>query len=165
MAKINWIKIKNEYVNTNISQRKLAEKHKISFNTLKAKARKECWGEVKKEQYHKTTTKLQQKTAEKIVQAEVNRIEALLKLADEARGQIELGLTQLGKYVDMFGNVSECEVIDVNKLRKLIASLKDLKDIAIVPNEETKTGENAGVVLIPEVNEKQAVAHDFNKNQ
>ena len=29
----------------------------------------------------------------------------------------------------MFGNVSECDVIDANKLRKFVASLKDLKDI------------------------------------
>ena len=165
MAKINWIKIKNEYINTQISYRKLADKYSVAFSTLEKTARREKWSKLRREQCDKVATKLRQKTAEKIVQAEVNRIEALLKLADEARGQIELGLTQLGKYVDMFGNVSECEVIDVNKLRKLIASLKDLKDIAIVPNEETKTGENAGVVLIPEVNEKQAVAHDFNKNQ
>ena len=31
--------------------------------------------------------------------------------------------------------------------------------------ESEETGENAGVVLIPEVNEKQAAAHDFNENQ
>lgn len=165
MAKINWIKIKNEYINTQTSYRKLAEKYTVSLSAIRAKAEKENWVELKKKQQHKISTKAAQKTAEKIVQTEVSRIEALLRLADEARGQIELGLTQLGKYVDVFGNVSECEVIDVNKLRKLIASLKDLKDISIVPNEETKTGENAGVVLIPAVNEKEAAAHDFNEKQ
>lgn len=129
MANADWIKIKNEYINTNISQRKLAEKYNISFNTLKLRANKEGWADTKKEQYNKTTTKIQQKTAEKIVQTEVDRIGDLLKLSDEAQKQIELGLSQLNKYMDLFGNIHESEIIDINKLRKLIAAMKDLKDI------------------------------------
>ena len=129
MANVDWIKIKNEYINTQTSYRKLAEKYNVSRSTLEKKARKEKWSDYRKKQYGKMVAKVGQKTAEKIVNAEVNRITTLLELSDEAQKQIKTSLGQLGKYVDMFGNVSECDVIDANKLRKLVASLKDLKDI------------------------------------
>lgn len=129
MANVNWIKIKNEYINTQTSYRKLADKYNVSFPTLRDRAVKEKWFEKRKKQRNKIRTKTEQKITEKIVNAEVNRITALLELSDEAQKQIKTSLGQLGKYVDMFGNVSECDVIDANKLRKLVASLKDLKDI------------------------------------
>ena len=129
MANIDWIAIKNEYINTNISQRKLAEKYKVSFNTLKDKANKEKWSLEKKEQYNKITTETQQKTAEIIVSAEIDRVKKMLTLTDKAQEQIETALGQLDKHIDMFGNVSTCEVVDVNRLKKLVSALKDIKDI------------------------------------
>lgn len=129
MANVDWIKIKNEYINTQTSYRKLADKYKVSKNQISNRAITENWKELRQKQQDKIGTKLGQKTAEKIVNAEVDRITALLNLSDEAQKQIKTSLGQLGMYVDMFGNVSECDVIDANKLRKLVASLKDLKDI------------------------------------
>ena len=134
--KVDWIKIKNEYINSNISQRKLAEKHKISFNTLKAKASKEHWSAEKEEQYHKITAEVQQKTAEKVIEAEVDRIGNLLETADVVQEKIKEALGQLNKYVDMFGGVHESEILDVNRLKKLVAALKDVKDIIQVDDKE-----------------------------
>ena len=141
MANIDWIAIKNEYINTNISQRKLAEKYKISFNTLKDKANKEKWSSEKKEQHNKITTETQQKTAEIIVSAEIDRVKKMLTLTDKAQEQIEEALGQLNKHVDMFGNVSNCEVVDVNRLKKLVSALKDVKDIV----REDKASDGNGI--------------------
>lgn len=141
MANIDWIVIKNEYINTNISQRKLAEKYKISFNTLKDKANKEKWSSEKKEQHNKITTETQQKTAEIIVSAEIDRVKKMLTLTDKAQEQIEEALGQLNKHVDMFGNVSNCEVVDVNRLKKLVSALKDVKDIV----REDKASDGNGI--------------------
>lgn len=137
MAKVDWIEIKNEYINTGISQRKLAEKYKISFNTLKDKAHKESWAKLKKKQHNKITTKTQQKTAEIIVEKEVDRITSLMNLTDTAQEKISVGFSQLTKYLDMFGNVHDSDVIDVNKLRKLVSALKDIKDIIKTNNDES----------------------------
>ena len=71
---IDWIKLRNEYINGNISYRKLAEKHGVNYNTLQDKARKENWFAKKKEQHEKITAKTIQKTAEKIVEKEAKRI-------------------------------------------------------------------------------------------
>ncbi|MEE3334245.1 MAG: helix-turn-helix domain-containing protein [Ruminococcus sp.] len=60
---IDWLKLKNEYINGNISYRKLAEKYDVSFNTLKDRAKKEKWFDERKKQHNEITTKSQQKTA------------------------------------------------------------------------------------------------------
>lgn len=59
--KVNWDKIKNEYVTSRISYRDLAEKHEVPFDTLKYRAKKEKWVEKRKEFRHKVATKSQQK--------------------------------------------------------------------------------------------------------
>lgn len=67
---IDWLKLKNEYINGNISYRKLAEKYGITFQTLRDRAIKEKWFAKRKEQRHKIDTKTTQKTAEKIAEKE-----------------------------------------------------------------------------------------------
>lgn len=56
MAKPNWNKIKHEYITTDIAMRPLAEKHAVSFNTLKKHAIPEQWA-LEREQYQKTVAK------------------------------------------------------------------------------------------------------------
>ena len=50
MAKPNWKKIKQEYITSEIGMRPLAEKHGVSFNTLKKHAIPEQWA-LAREQY------------------------------------------------------------------------------------------------------------------
>lgn len=129
MASVDWIKVKNEYINSDISQRKLAEKYNISYNTLKDKAHREKWATAKKRQHIRIASKSQEKTVEKIAEAESNRIVGLLKLTDKSAEKIATALDQLDKYVDMFGNVHESEVIDVGRLKKLVSAMRDVKEI------------------------------------
>ncbi len=143
MAKeIDWIAVKNEYINTNISQRKLAETYNVSYNTLKDKAHKEKWAEDKKKQHIKITSKTHQKTAEKIVNAEVDRVANLLNLTDKAQEQISVAFGQLNKHMDMFGNIHDADIVDVSRLKKLVSALKDIKDIL----HEDRKSENADVL-------------------
>lgn len=132
MARIDWIPIKNEYINTNISYRKLAEKHNISFSTLEKKARKDGWKKLKDEQCDKIDEEVRQKTADIIVEAQTDRLTQLLILADTAQAKIQEAFEQLTTYMDDYGRVTESDIIDVNRLRKLLASLKDLKDVLAV---------------------------------
>jgi len=97
VAKINWQKVKNEYLRGGISQRDLARKYGISFNTLKDRANKEKWNGER----NRITTKTQQKTAEKVsdIQSEANAVKAniergALMLCNNLLAQIAL---QAGK--------------------------------------------------------------------
>lgn len=129
MPKIDWIKIKNEYINTNISQRKLAEKYGVSVSTLTKKANKEKWQQLKETQCNKIETKVQQETADKIIESEVNRIEKILGLGDKLSAKIDKAIGQL-ETVIIDGEMVDTGMVDVRGLRSLVQSVKDLKEIA-----------------------------------
>lgn len=63
MANPDWSAIKAEYIGGGISQRDLAKKHNVSFNTLKAKANKEKWNDLREQAYNMVTPQAQQKIA------------------------------------------------------------------------------------------------------
>ena len=50
---MDWIKIKNEYINGNISYRKLAEKYNVTVRQIANVAKAENWVELRKEQRNK----------------------------------------------------------------------------------------------------------------
>ncbi len=176
MASVNWLAIKNEYINTNISYRKLAEKHSVSFNTLKARATKEQWKDGRDKQHHSIATKIQQKTAAVVVKKEINRIEKINSLADTLLVKLEEAADQLNnhlvankkktrtiEYKDpvAIGKPTK-EVIEENEeklfiagdvdrlgLKQLSEALKNLKDVHKDTDTESKT--EAGVTIIDDV--------------
>ena len=54
---VDWNKIRAEYIRTGLAYRKLAEKHGVSFNTLKNHAIAEKWYDLRLQKNQKTTTK------------------------------------------------------------------------------------------------------------
>lgn len=66
---IDWLIIKEEYVTTKISYKKLAEKHKVRYNTLTERAAAEGWVQervrYREELEEKTLEELKRKTARK----------------------------------------------------------------------------------------------------
>lgn len=67
---VDWLKIRNDYINGGGSYRKLAEKYGVSFSTLQTRAKRESWKEEKTIQCDKVAAELRQKTAERIVDSE-----------------------------------------------------------------------------------------------
>ena len=124
MADINWISIKNEYINTNISYRKLAEKYELSFATLRTRAKKEDWVAQREAQRHKVSTKVAQKTAQVVAKKEVDRIERINSLADTLLEKLEEATTQLNNH------------LIANKQRTRVIEYKDAKAIG-KPTKET----------------------------
>lgn len=164
---VNWTKIRNEYINGNISYRKLAEKHGISFNTLKDKAVAEKWYEKRKEQHNKIQTQTQQKTAEKLAEREANRLLRISDAADRLLEKIEEATEQLDQFIvtsrvkqkevkyvsakagfgkpqkEIVKEVEDKRVIKANHLdrmglKQLASALKDLRDIQFTEKEETE---------------------------
>ena len=166
--KLNWAKIKSEYINGHISYRKLAEKHGIPFNTLKDRAVAEKWFEKRKEQHQKIETKTQQKTAEKLAEREANRLLRISDAADRLLAKIEEATEQLDQFIvtnrvkqkevkyvtDEAGygkvekevvkegeskKVVKADHLDRMGLKQLTSALKDLRDIQFTANEEKPT--------------------------
>ena len=115
----NWLKIKNEYINGNISYRKLAEKYKVSLPAIAKRAKQEDWQSLRGGQYNKSCTKVIQKTAEKLADAESDYIVDIAMLNHGLAGVVKGFLTSKDK-------IAELEPRD---LKALTAALKDIKDI------------------------------------
>lgn len=91
--KPDWNAIKAEYIAGGISQRDLAQKNKISYGTLRARAEKEGWTKTREETVRKidakTAQKAAQKTADAAAQNAVKLEKAREKLIDHLLRQIE----------------------------------------------------------------------------
>lgn len=81
--KYDWIKLKNEYLTTNISLRGLAEKHGIPFNTIKSRCSKEDWGKQKPEVQQKIATEATQKTIDSEIARKVKINENHIQLYED----------------------------------------------------------------------------------
>lgn len=97
---MNWAKIRNEYINGHISYRKLAEKHGVSFNTLKEVAIREKWFDKRKEQHNKIATKTEQKTAEKIAEQESDLAANINSAANELLAKLKIAIEQTDLYIE-----------------------------------------------------------------
>lgn len=81
-TKPNWIKIRNEYETSKISYRDLAQKYKVSFNTLQDIAKREEWARNKQKAHDIITTKTRQKSIEKISDENIDRNIIYIELVD-----------------------------------------------------------------------------------
>ena len=91
----DWIKIRNEYISTDIGLRGLAEKHNIPLTTLRDRSRREGWVAMRDEQHHEIAQKTAQKTAEIVAKDEAGRVSRLLRIADRLMDKTERALDEL----------------------------------------------------------------------
>lgn len=80
MADINWEKIKSEYITTDISLTKLANKHGVPRSSLARRSTKEKWVEQRERYKSKVITK----TVEKSANREANRLARLMDTTSKA---------------------------------------------------------------------------------
>lgn len=114
----DWKEIKTEYITTDTSYRKLAQKHGVNVTNIAKKASAEGWVEQRK-QY---TTTTQAKTLAKISQQEAARAAKIHNVADKLLLKIE-AMVESGRPLDTKG------------IRALTAAVKDLKEIQSVRSE------------------------------
>lgn len=163
MLAADWRKIRTEYINGHISYRKLAEKHNISFNTLKDRAVAENWFEKKKEQHKKIEIKTQQKTAEKIAEQEADLAANINKAANELLNKLNIAIAQTDLYIERTKTrvpkkvrdkktgeeytawqeeesirLSQKDGINVSSLKQLTSALKDLQSIQLGTKSESE---------------------------
>ena len=78
MADVDWLAVKTEYITTDISLRKLADKHGISRTTIGHRSKVEGWVEAR--QRHKDS--VVSKTANKIANQKSKDLAKLIQIAD-----------------------------------------------------------------------------------
>lgn len=108
---MDWNKLKAEYIAGGISYRKLAEKHGVSFNTLKTIAIRENWTDLRQQADNTTTTKI----VESVVEENTKHTAGIYDVADKLLDKITDMLMQQG--------------LTTQSVKHLTSALKDIKEI------------------------------------
>ena len=106
-------KIKAEYIRGGVSYRKLAEKHGVSFSSIRRRAEKEKWTDLRK----KSSRKADEKIALSVASQEAERVSGIETVADMLLQKIMEGVKD--------GTL----IVDTQSIRHITSSLKDLRDI------------------------------------
>lgn len=133
----DWQAIKTEYITTDTSYRKLAQKYGVTYSVIGAKARDEGWVEQREQYRNKTITK----TVEKISQQEANRAARIHSVADKLLNKIE-AMVESGRPLDTKG------------IRALTAAVKDLKEIQAVKSELDRQEQEARIANLRKLADK-----------
>lgn len=113
---VDWLKIRSDYINGGGSYRALAEKYGVSVTSICAKAKKEGWQTARRTQLNKTCTKVEQKTAEKIsdAESEAAAIKARMRLV----------------FFQEIERRTKTDEVDGMEFRRLVQSYKDLCELS-----------------------------------
>jgi len=134
--RINWDKIKTEYVTGDLSQEKLAKKHKVNVRDLADHCRKEKWVEQRKNY----RVKVAEKTEEKIANRKANQLAGLLDASFALSNTIKEAVAdpdQFNRYIVTKGEKggefwTEEEIFnkkDTKAIRDLVQSMKTLESL------------------------------------
>ena len=116
----DWQKIKTEYITTNTSYRKLAEKYGVNYRTICVRSQQEGWIEQREQHYNKTTTK----TLEAISSKQVDRATNLISVSD-------LLLAKVKRLLE-----TDAEVLsDTQSMKHISGVLKDIKEIQMIRSD------------------------------
>lgn len=124
----DWQAIKTEYITTDTSYRKLAQKYGVSTTQICNVGRDEKWVEQREQFLNKTTAK----TLEKISQQEANRAAKIHSVADKLLLKIE-------------AMVDSEEPLSEKGIRALTAAVKDLKEIQSVRSDLDRQEQQARI--------------------
>jgi transposase-like protein len=113
IAMPDFKKIKAEYIRGGVSYRKLAEKHGVSFSSIRRRAEKEKWTDLRTQAEQKSSTKI----VESVASQEAKRVDGIQTVADMLLEKIKEGVAD--------GTL----IVDSQSIRQIVASIKDLRDI------------------------------------
>lgn len=109
---VDWLAIRNDYINGGGSYRKLAEKYGVNFSVLKDVAVKEKWKKAKEQQTNEIRTKAEQKAQEKISDAlsdvAATKARIRVKLIRMAEAWIDKQTDAMGDTTDYRRIVQSC---------------------------------------------------------
>ena len=135
----DWEAIKTEYITTDTSYRKLAEKYGVSRVQIGTVGKEEGWVELRRQYLDDTLTK----KVEAISEQEVDRAKRILTVADKLLNKIE-AIVDAVDAVDM----------PAKSIRALTAAVKDLKEIQGVKSELDKQEQEARIANLRKAAEK-----------
>ena len=134
----DWQKIKTEYITTDTSYRKLADKYGIDQATISRRAKKEDW--VSKRQHHLSETQAKILTAD--TEKKVDRAARLMTVADKLLEKVE-------QWVEMGDPVS------ATSIKYLSDAIKNIKEVQMIRTAEDIEEQKARIAKLQKEAEKE----------
>lgn len=117
---IDWQSIKTEYITTDTSYRKLAEKYGVSYNAIGNRSRQENWQDLRDQHLSKTMTK----TMNAIGSKQAEQTAKLFGVSDLLLNKVKLLLEE-----------NEELLVDTSAMKDVSVVLKNLKDLLMIKSE------------------------------
>ena len=174
----DWQAIKTEYITTDTSYRKLAQKYGIHYKVISERGKNEKWVEMRSQHRDKTLTI----TLGKISDKQADKMSRIDDLADKLLEKLEQAITeldlQLYKHTDKtktieYNNdrrpdkptkevVHEEEkllevksIVDRNGLKQIASALKDIKEVKMLRSELDRQEQEARIANLRKQAEKE----------
>ena len=168
---MDWLAIKTEYITTDTSYRKLAQKYGIHYKVISERGKDEKWVELRSQHRDKTLTK----TLGKISNKQADKIARIDDLADQLLEKLEQAITeldlQLYKHTDKtkiieYNNAERPDkptketiheeeklleaksIVDRQGLKQIASALKDIKEVKMLRSELDKQEQEARIAAL-----------------
>lgn len=141
----DWNKIKTEYITTDTSYRKLAQKYGVNATTIAKKAGKEGWPSQRQQQASKTLSK----TLNAVSTSQASRAARLQTVADKLLGKVESLLESDDKIA-----------LDTQGMKHISGVLKDIKEIQMIRSDADMREQEARIDKLRKEAEKEEQNHD-----
>ena len=138
----DWKKIEAEYITTETSYRKLADKYGVDQATIARRAKKHDW--VSKRQHHADKTQAKILTAD--TQKKVDRVGRLMTVADKLLKKVEQAVDQEGP-------------MSANAIKNLSDALKNIRETQMIRSDADMREQEARIRNL----EKQAQVEETDK--
>ena len=134
----DWQKIRAEYITTDISYRKLADKYGLDQATVARRAKKEDW--VSKRQHH--ADKTQAKILNADTKNKADRASRLMTVADKLLKKVEV-------------LVDKDDYLSAGAIKNLSDALKNIRDTQMIRSELDIREQEARIAKLQKETEKQ----------
>ena len=141
----DWQKIKTEYITTDTSYRKLAQKHGVSRVQIGNVGAEENWVELRRQYLDKTLTN----TVDAISNEQVDRAANLISVADQLLAKVKSLLE------------TDAEVLnDTQSMKHISGVLKDIKEIQMIRSDADMREQEARIANLRKQAEKEEENRD-----
>lgn len=164
----DWQAIKTEYITTDTSYRKLAQKYGVSYQAICHRSKEEGWIALREQHMNKTVTK----AIDKIGNKKADKMARIDDLADKLLEKLEQAITELD--LQLFKHTDKTKVIEYNNslrpdkptketiheeeklleaksivdrqgLKQIASALKDIKEVKMLRSELDKQEQEARI--------------------
>ena len=173
----DWKKIKTEYITTDTSYRKLAQKYGIHYKVISERGKAEGWVQLRSQHKDKTITK----TLDKISDKQSDKLSRVDELADMLLVKLEQAITELD--LQLYKQTDKTKIIEYNNdrrpdkptketiheeeklleaksivdrqgLKQIASALKDIKEVKMLRAELDRQEQEARIANLRKAAEK-----------